>query len=110
MLVSDEMSFYPVQNAANLQSIDHCVDLLRQIILCDADVGLIVYHWEGKDRIPQAKFATEHVCRNYDRINDWVLANKWNEESVFDPVSHSVDQEGVDRLWQNQHSGDNGQT
>lgn len=55
--------------------------------MCTADVGLIVYYWEGVDRLPQAKFATEHMCRNLDRINDWVLENKWEDEQAIDPLA-----------------------
>ncbi|KAH0172975.1 hypothetical protein KCU67_g1499, partial [Aureobasidium melanogenum] len=60
---------------------DHCVDLLRRVIMCNADVGMIVYYWEGPGRDPKAELATEHMCRNIDRINDWVLANSWSGET-----------------------------
>ncbi|KEQ93034.1 hypothetical protein AUEXF2481DRAFT_346613 [Aureobasidium subglaciale EXF-2481] len=59
--------------------VDHCIDLLRQRIMCTADVGLIIYYWEGPERIPKANFATEHMCRNLDAIDGWVRDHSWEE-------------------------------
>ena len=59
--------------------------------MCTADVGLIVYYWEGPGRDPKADVATEHVCRNLDRIQQWVSENMWDEEQRFDPVNNKLD-------------------
>ncbi|SMR52955.1 unnamed protein product [Zymoseptoria tritici ST99CH_1E4] len=81
-----DFKVFQFSEEAIMGHIDHCLDLLRQMIMCTADVGLIIYYWEGADREPQAKFATEHMCRNLDRINDWVLEHKWEDEVTFDPL------------------------
>ncbi|KAF7333837.1 hypothetical protein MVEN_02340600 [Mycena venus] len=51
--------------------INHCVDLIRQNLMCNADVGVITYNWlKGWDK-PFPDFNTWHQCRNFDRILEW---------------------------------------
>lgn len=51
--------------------LDHCVDILRQQLLCNADTGFITYDWvKGKD-IPFPDFNTWHKCKNIDKIVAW---------------------------------------
>lgn len=50
---------------------DHCIDLLRQVLMCNADIGLIFYTDVGR-RQPVARVSTTHMCRNFADITDWV--------------------------------------
>jgi hypothetical protein len=65
---------------------DHCIDVFRRNIMCNVDVGLIVFHWEGPDRVPVAEFATEHMCRNWDAVNNFVHENSFEESSTKAPT------------------------
>ncbi|KAI1636320.1 hypothetical protein F4809DRAFT_662606 [Biscogniauxia mediterranea] len=50
--------------------VDHCVDMLRQVLMCQADVGLVPFYWvEGQG--PQENFSTPHPCRRLDRVMEW---------------------------------------
>lgn len=49
----------------------HCLDTLRQIIMCRADIGLLTYEWRPKYRKPWPKFDVTHQCRNWDNIARW---------------------------------------
>ncbi|KAI1074525.1 hypothetical protein F5B20DRAFT_432849 [Whalleya microplaca] len=51
--------------------VDHCIDMLRQVLMCQADVGIVTYNWvEGwADAYPD--FSTQHKCRKFDRIVAW---------------------------------------
>lgn len=51
--------------------IDHCIDLLRQVLLCNADIGLIFYTDVGSKQ-PVARVSTNHQCRNMEAITEWV--------------------------------------
>jgi len=51
--------------------LDHCIELLRQSLMCTADVGLITFDWVADHRRPWPDFSTQHRCRNYDAIVDW---------------------------------------
>ncbi|KAL6903963.1 hypothetical protein GGI43DRAFT_399286 [Trichoderma evansii] len=51
--------------------VDHCIDMLRQVISCNADVGLITFNWvKGFGLTPD--FSTQHKCRKLDNIIKWV--------------------------------------
>ncbi|PTB39145.1 hypothetical protein M441DRAFT_70290 [Trichoderma asperellum CBS 433.97] len=51
--------------------VDHCIDVLRQVLSCNTDVGLITYNWvEHYGIFPD--FSTQHKCRKLDNIFKWV--------------------------------------
>ncbi|KAG2063638.1 hypothetical protein BDR04DRAFT_1111304, partial [Suillus decipiens] len=51
--------------------LDHCIEMIRQNIMCSADVTLLTWDWvEGHD-IPYPNFNTLHQCRDYEKILDW---------------------------------------
>ena len=56
---------------------DHCIDLLRQTLMCHSDIGLFFYTDLG-DSQPAARVSTTHVCRNFSEITEWV--NKHDSE------------------------------
>lgn len=68
-----------------LTHIAHCIDILRQQLMCTVDVGLLGQIWWDKD-YPQAfpDFNTQHICRNFEAVR------KWAQESQA-PVDVPVD-------------------
>ena len=48
---------------------DHCIDSIRQSLMCSADISPVIWHWK-KDGFKQDMNNT-HVCRNFDKITDW---------------------------------------
>jgi len=51
---------------------DHCVEILRQNLMCVADTGVITYEWVEGFSDPYPDFNTLHKCRNFGKILDWV--------------------------------------
>ncbi|OSX62425.1 hypothetical protein POSPLADRAFT_1142692, partial [Postia placenta MAD-698-R-SB12] len=51
--------------------LDHCIEMLRQRILCTGDVGMITFDWVKGHKKPYPNFNTLHVCRKLDNILDW---------------------------------------
>ncbi|KAL5114926.1 hypothetical protein ACEQ8H_007173 [Pleosporales sp. CAS-2024a] len=47
---------------------DHCVDVLRQKLMCDADGALVTYNWQKNHYYPHPNFNVEHQCRDYNRL------------------------------------------
>lgn len=51
---------------------DHCIDLLRQLIMCRGDLQINTFVW---DETPHMKFTVSpndlHRCVSWDRIEDW---------------------------------------
>jgi hypothetical protein len=84
--------------------LDHCIEMIRQNIMCNADVTMITWDWvEGHD-IPYPNFNTRHQCRNYEKILDWAdthavhidesevtrLPDTINLPLPFYPMDHNV--------------------
>ena len=51
--------------------LDHCADILRQLLLCQADTTLLTYNWRTKLGTPTPNFNTPHTCRDVDRMYEW---------------------------------------
>ncbi|KAK9796589.1 putative DUF3328 domain-containing protein [Seiridium cardinale] len=48
---------------------DHCLDLIRQALMCRADTSLMTFQWEADRREPMIKLESpEHVCVDWDDL------------------------------------------
>lgn len=53
---------------------DHCLDSLREQLMCTADIGVLPYvRIKGQDRAYPDFPAAPHMCRNFDDIRSWVV-------------------------------------
>ena len=50
---------------------DHCIEMLRQKLTCDADVGIVTHTWVARRETPWPNFNTLHKCRNYAGVVQW---------------------------------------
>ena len=50
---------------------DHCIDYLRQVIMCHGDITPITFEWSNERSNYLARHGTEHQCRNFDAIFYW---------------------------------------
>ncbi|KAG1856588.1 hypothetical protein C8R48DRAFT_299319 [Suillus tomentosus] len=74
--------------------LDHCIEMLRQNIMCRADVTMLTYDWVEGVKDPFPNFRIPHRCRNFEKVLDWVDAHR-----VVVPKSKMVRLEGnVDLL------------
>jgi hypothetical protein len=53
--------------------LDHCIEMIRQNIMCNVDVMMITWDWVQEHDTPYPNFNTRHQCRNYDKILDWAV-------------------------------------
>jgi hypothetical protein len=53
----------------------HCLDYLRQVLMCNADYTVFGFYFV-KDHSTGMNFNTEHKCKNYDDILAWA-ENYW---------------------------------
>jgi Mycotoxin biosynthesis protein UstYa len=60
--------------------LDHCIDTLRQSLMCNADVAAQGFDWFQELHYIRVRIDTVHRCRNFDRIRDWAWerAVPWN--------------------------------
>ncbi|CAD6585149.1 MAG: hypothetical protein ASARMPRED_002025 [Alectoria sarmentosa] len=56
--------------------LDHCADLVRQNILCQADVSIITFDWVKGRKHPQPHYGNPKECRNYEDILAWAVENQ----------------------------------
>ncbi|OAQ64300.2 hypothetical protein VFPPC_05587 [Pochonia chlamydosporia 170] len=57
------------------QHIDHCINYLRQILICNADTGLVFTYWMDNHDEPKPDFNSLRVCRDFTQARDWVQEN-----------------------------------
>lgn len=55
---------------------DHCLDMLRQSIICQGDMQLLTMKWRQDGRIPTANFTSPHQCVNWDRLEAWATSRR----------------------------------
>ncbi|KAH9214068.1 hypothetical protein DL95DRAFT_277392, partial [Leptodontidium sp. 2 PMI_412] len=60
----------------------HCLDTLRQAIMCHGDTSLITFKWGTKQPVPSANWSTPHTCRSWEALDEW---NKERFVDVFQP-------------------------
>jgi hypothetical protein len=62
----------------------HCLDILRQQLMCTADVGVFgqVWYRAAPEDVPSAfvDFNTNHKCRNYEDIRKWAEERQLPED------------------------------
>ncbi|KAL4912982.1 tat pathway signal sequence [Aspergillus aurantiobrunneus] len=65
--------------------VSHCLDIIRQQLMCTVDVGLFGQVWVHPDRPSSfVDFNTEHRCRNFEDIRDWAERNQLPEQTPRD--------------------------
>jgi hypothetical protein len=73
---------------ANVQaemSSAHCLDILRQQLMCIVDIGVLGQVWWNK-QAPTAyvDFNTKHKCRNFDAVRQWAEEHQMPEGVPLD--------------------------
>ncbi|KAF2804554.1 uncharacterized protein BDZ99DRAFT_397559 [Mytilinidion resinicola] len=50
---------------------EHCVDVLRNRLMCTADASLVTFRWVKGVSGPYPYFNTKHECRSYEGLLGW---------------------------------------
>ncbi|KAI0971125.1 hypothetical protein F4678DRAFT_433794 [Xylaria arbuscula] len=53
--------------------LDHCIDALRQFVMCQGDVGVFSFKYPFNDGDPWPDYSTPHTCRNFESIRQWAV-------------------------------------
>ncbi|KAK7691291.1 hypothetical protein QCA50_004685 [Cerrena zonata] len=61
------------------EHIDHCVDNIRQALMCSADISSIVWQWSDAQSTAVPRMDTVHSCKNFDKVVEWAKAHKIEE-------------------------------
>ncbi|KAK7044215.1 hypothetical protein VNI00_007937 [Paramarasmius palmivorus] len=88
------------ENKESAKHVSHCLDWVRQSIMCHADTSVIVWQWEDWANETIVKGDVAHTCRNFEKIRDWAkertLGVKFNgkphlESNIQVPIFHADD-------------------
>ncbi|OTB00953.1 hypothetical protein M426DRAFT_266737 [Hypoxylon sp. CI-4A] len=60
------------------QHIDHCLENLRQYVMCKADLSINTFEWIPNYSRPWPNFDVVHECANWDSIKEWARANSFD--------------------------------
>jgi len=73
---------------------DHCIDMLREMIMCDTDVTPVTFYdplGMSNRKLPMPDFNTLHTCRNFEAVLEW---NNNNERAIqWDEIGLEIDEE-----------------
>jgi DUF1365 family protein len=59
----------------NYEHFMHCIDSLRQAIMCFSDITPIPFAWDERVGHVQHHESIRHTCRNFDAIHGWAVDN-----------------------------------
>lgn len=70
-----------------LYSTAHCLDIIRQQLMCNVDIGVLGQVWyqpPEADIEPFVDFNTVHTCRNFEVVRDWAEKHQLPTETPDD--------------------------
>ncbi|KAK7954090.1 hypothetical protein PG996_014976 [Apiospora saccharicola] len=72
--------------------VSHCLDTIRQVLMCNPDTGVLGQVWYGHPEGPQAfpDFQSRHKCKNFDDIRDWAVALQAPPHYIKEPVAEDI--------------------
>jgi len=62
--------------------INHCVDRLRQGVMCNSDTGLLFWSWHEKVQEYVLNFGSMHKCANFDAVRDWAFSRNTDADNL----------------------------
>jgi len=53
------------------RAVDHCIEMLRQVLMCSSDLGIITYNFVSFRPEAWPDFNTVHQCRDFEKVVNW---------------------------------------
>lgn len=78
----------PEKNATMSIHIDHCIDSIRQTLMCASDITPMPFAWYLEWEVNFPVFNTLHTCRDFDAIREWALER---QSFTFNTTIHEED-------------------
>ena len=78
-----------LQMVSNLTGVAaHCLDILRQQLMCTVDIGLLGQVWWNREMpLAYPDFNTKHTCRNFEEVRKWAEAHQAPKDVPADYLS-----------------------
>lgn len=55
---------------------DHCLDSIRQSLMCSADVSTVFYQWDPKQGFTLPDVRVTHTCRKWHDVRRWAMKHR----------------------------------
>ena len=71
----DKDHYFPTSQQPDRGHTDHCIDHIRQLLMCNADMTplpVVMYPGKGIDGAPFVMSDVTHTCRDWNAIRTWV--------------------------------------
>jgi len=68
------------------EHVSHCVDSIRQSLMCSADISVNVWQWSEELSAVVGYSTQAHTCRNFNKLRDWARERqlqKWIDIRQF---------------------------
>ena len=62
--------------------LEHCVDVIRQRLMCTADASIVTFRWVKGLSTPYPNFHTGHTCADYKGLLGWAEGRKADMSKV----------------------------
>ncbi|KDR68097.1 hypothetical protein GALMADRAFT_78990, partial [Galerina marginata CBS 339.88] len=68
------------------EHVSHCVDTIRQSLMCSADISVNVWQWSAELSAVVGYSTQAHTCRNFEKLRDWARSRRlleWIDTRLF---------------------------
>ncbi|KAL4250373.1 ustYa family protein [Pleurotus pulmonarius] len=79
-IYSEHYTDMHISLANNEEHVSHCIESLRQSVMCASDISVIVWQWDQEARKSRVRLDAVHQCRDFDRIREWGLKRQLKED------------------------------
>ncbi|KAF7978949.1 hypothetical protein HWV62_44173 [Athelia sp. TMB] len=71
-----EARYSPLNGGGGIfDHVDHCLNAIRESLVCNADLTPVTWHWNERDQISGVEFNAVHTCVNWENIHTWAGEN-----------------------------------
>ncbi|OBR03319.1 Tat pathway signal sequence [Colletotrichum higginsianum IMI 349063] len=88
---------------------DHCLHMLREAVICQADTTLLTMKWNSTGLRPIGNLTSPHECVNWGRLMEWVVPKTFDaladgvlvhptfgmDPGVFHPLTQAIEYASV---------------
>ncbi|KAF8541807.1 hypothetical protein BDD12DRAFT_731081, partial [Trichophaea hybrida] len=69
-------TFTPEHELVRMKHLSHCLDALRQSLMCCADITPLPWVWDQRAGEAKEVAVVQHTCRNFEKVRRWALDNR----------------------------------
>jgi hypothetical protein len=69
-------TFAPDHELMGIEHLSHCLDALRQSLMCSADITPLPWTWDEEAGEAKEVADVQHSCRDFGKIWEWAKNNK----------------------------------